>query len=224
MTENTLLQTTLWIVLGAIGFIVFYFFQKLMTTWKEFSQDKTAWLKRTAYDLWKNWVEPFLVAGILAIGIRTFLLGPYKIPTASMRPTFMEGDRIFVDKISYRFHPPHRGDIIVFRFPLDPKKDYVKRLAGLPGDKLLIKDGKLYVNGIAKEEPPFSNYYYYNRDDWPYAKEGQMIEVPPANYFALGDNSAQSSDSRNWGFVPAKNLVGRAFFIWWPPKRIKISE
>ena len=121
-----------------------------------------------------------------------------------------------------RFHPPKRGDIIVFKYPLDKKKDFVKRLAGLPGEDLAIKEGKLWVNGKPIQEPPFSEHYYYNRADWDYGKEGVVIHVPPDGYFALGDNSAQSSDSRNWGFVPAKNLVGRAFFIWWPLKRIKL--
>ncbi|MSR76664.1 MAG: signal peptidase I [Candidatus Omnitrophica bacterium] len=217
-------RTPILISLGAVAFIILYFAQRLIVNWALFSQNKKVWLNAVSCDLWKNWIEPFLVAGILALVIRTFLLGPYKIPTASMRPTFMEGDRIFVDKISYRLHPPHRGDIIVFKYPLDPKKDYVKRLAGLPGEALLIKEGKLYINGAPLDEPPFSNLYYYNRNDWQYAKEGAVIQVPLNSYFALGDNSAQSSDSRNWGFVPAKNLVGRAFFIWWPPKRIKIAE
>lgn len=218
------MTTPIWIAVGVVSFIVIYFLKSLVENQKIFAENKKNWFVQTSYDLWKNWIEPFLIAGVLAIIIRTFILGPYKIPTASMRPTFMEGDRIFVDKLSYRFHPPKRGDIIVFKYPQDMKKDYVKRLAGLPGDTLLIKEGKLYVNDKPLDEAPFSNYYYYNRDDWSYAKEDQLIEIPQGSYFALGDNSAQSSDSRNWGFVPAKNLVGKAFFIWWPPKRIKLAE
>lgn len=141
-----------------------------------------------------------------------------------MRPTFLEGDRIFVDKVSYRFHGPERGDIIVFRYPLDKKKDFVKRLVGFPGDKIEIREGKIYLNGTPLNEPPFSDHYYYNRDDWSYGKEGQIFEVPAHSYFALGDNSAQSSDSRNWGFVPEKNMVGKAFCIWWPPNRVKLVK
>lgn len=178
------------------------------------------WTKRT----WKEWGEPFVIAAILALVIRTFLLGPYKIPTGSMRVTFLEGDRIFVDKVSYRFHPPRRGDIIVFKYPLDPRKDFVKRLVGMPGERIEIKGGKIYINDKVLEDAPFADHYYYNRNDWEYAKEGQVIQVPAGQYFALGDNSAQSSDSRNWGFVPAKNLVGKAFFIWWPPKRVKLVQ
>ena len=205
-----------WIPLLILAFVILYRHQ-LGEEWHFFRTRPREWF----HNKWKNWGEPFLVAAILAILIRTFLLGPYKIPTGSMRPTFLEGDRIFVDKVSYRLHPPERGDIIVFKYPLERKKDFVKRLVGLPGDRIEIREGKLLINGTLMEEPPFSEHYYYNRNDWQYGKEGQEILVPTHSYFALGDNSAQSSDSRNWGFVPGGNLVGKAFFIWWPPKRIK---
>ena len=141
-----------------------------------------------------------------------------------MRPTFLEGDRIFVDKVSYRFHEPERGDILVFKYPDDKKKDFVKRIVGLPDERIEIRDGKVFVDGEALLEAPFSEHYYYNREDWDFGKKRQILVVPPENYFVLGDNSAQSSDSRNWGFVPKKNVVGKAFFIWWPPKRVKLVD
>lgn len=193
---------------------------KIAEEWHFFRTRRREWLVQK----WKDWGEPFVIAAVLAVVIRTFLLGPYKIPTGSMRPTFLEGDRIFVDKVSYRFHEPERGDIIVFKYPLDKKKDFVKRLVGLPGDKVEVRDGKLVVNGRIVDDAPFANYYYYNRDDWDYGKRGQVIEVPEGSYFAMGDNSAQSSDSRYWGFVPEENLVGKAFLIWWPPKRVKLVD
>lgn len=194
--------------------------QKLATEFHAFRTRRKEWL----YEKWKNWGEPFLVAAILAFLIRTFLVGPYKIPTGSMRMTFIEGDRIFADKITYRFKKPQRGDIIIFKAPMDSKKDFVKRLVGLPGDKIVIRDGKLIINGKTFYSPPFSQHYYYNREDWDFGKEGQTIEVPEGKYFALGDNSAQSNDSRNWGFIPAKNVVGKAVCIWWPPNRIKLAR
>ena len=200
--------------------LMLYYRRQVIQDWRLLRARPGQWLRV----LWKEWGEPILVAGILALVIRTYLLGPYKIPTGSMRPTFLEGDRIFVDKISYRFHPPGRGDIIVFKYPLDRKKDYVKRLAGLPGDALEIRDGKLIINGRAMDDAPFSDHYYYNQNDWKYGRTAQIVQVPEGHYFALGDNSAQSSDSRNWGFVPRKNVVGRAFFIWWPPNRIKLAK
>ncbi len=211
----------MWISISLVVLAIAILYRhKIAQEWNFIRTDRSAWLK----DKWKNWGEPFLIAAVLAVLIRTFLLGPYKIPTGSMRPTFMEGDRIFVDKVSYRFREPERGDIIVFKYPLDMKKDFVKRLAGLPNDKLEIKEGKLFVNDEPLLDPPFSDHYYYNRDDWDFAREGEIYLIPPEHYFALGDNSAQSSDSRNWGFVPKKNVVGKAFFIWWPPKRMKLVD
>lgn len=180
--------------------------------------------KQWFFRLWKEWGEPLIFAFVLAFFIRTFLLGPYKIPTGSMIPTFMVGDRIFVDKVTYRFRPPERGEIIVFKYPQDRKKDFVKRLVGLPGDRIEIRDGKVILNGQALDTPPFSEHYYYNQEGWQYGQVVQLTEIPAESYFVLGDNSAHSSDSRNWGFVPKRNLVGRAFVIWWPPNRIKLVK
>jgi signal peptidase I len=219
MNFSNMLNMNILLPLLAVGMLILYR-HKLVEEWDHYRRDRKSWL----YEKWKNWGEPFVVAAILALVIRTFLLGPYKIPTGSMRPTFLEEDRIFVDKISYRFHEPVRGDIIVFRYPLDRKKDFVKRLAGLPGDELEIRDGKLVVNGKPIDQAPFAGHYYYNREDWEFGKQGQVIKVPAGMYFALGDNSAQSSDSRNWGFVPKSDLVGKAFCIWWPPQRIKLVD
>ena len=209
----------MWAPVFGVALLILYH-RKLAAEWTAFRTRRKEWF----YEKWKNWGEPFLVAAILALVIRTFLLGPYKIPTGSMRTTFLEGDRIFVDKVSYRFKKPRRGDIIVFKYPLDPKKDFVKRLAGMPGDHIEIKEGKILIDGKALDTPPFVEHYYYNRNDWDFGKEGQVIEVPSGYYFALGDNSAQSSDSRNWGFVPARNLIGKAFCIWWPPNRVKLVQ
>ena len=192
---------------------VILFRERIALEWRAFKADWRKWAKR----MWKEWGEPFLIAAVIAIFIRTFLVGPYKIPTGSMRTTLLEGDRIFVDKITYRFRPPQRGEIIVFKYPMDPKKDFVKRLIAFGGEEVEIRDGTIVVNGLQLKEPPqIANHYYYNRNDWTYSKEGQKIKIPPGTYFVLGDNSAQSSDSRYWGFVPKTYLIGRAFLIWWP--------
>lgn len=208
-----------WLAFLALALTILYR-HKVAEEWRFFCSHRRQWF----YQKWKNWGEPFLIALLLAIVIRTYVIGPYKIPTGSMMPTFMIGDRIFVDKISYRFHGPERGDVIVFKYPLDEKKDFVKRLVGLPGDEIEIRDGRIYVNGRPLDERPFSEHFYYNREDWPYGKRNQIIKVPEGHYFVLGDNSAQSSDSRNWGFVPAKELIGKAVLIWWPPHRIQLVK
>lgn len=211
-----------WIVGGltAVALIII-FRDRLITEWKLFRSDWRSWSKK----MWREWGEPFLIAAVIAILIRTFLLGPYKIPTGSMRPTLLEGDRIFVDKVTYRFRPPERGEIVVFKYPLDKKKDFVKRLVAFGGERVEIREGTIYIDGKKLEDmPAISSRYYYNRGDWPYAKEGQIIKVPEDSFFVLGDNSAQSSDSRNWGFVPKKLLIGRAFVIWWPLDRICLVD
>ena len=185
---------------------------------------------------WRDeWVKPILVALILALLIRTFIAQPFKIPTSSMVPTFIPGDRIFVNKFIYgarvpytgiqfpKMRTPERGDIIVFRSPVEPNKFLVKRLAGLPGDTLEIKQNRLWVNGSPVKEPLiFKKIMYYNKGQ--YGKRGEAIKVPPGHYFALGDNSLNSIDSRYWGFVPAKNLAGKVFLIHWPVKRIRFIK
>ena len=202
-------------ILGSLALLaaVILFRGRIRTEWQAVHSNPKRWIKR----MWKEWGEPFLIAALIAIVVRTFLVGPYKIPTGSMRTTLLEGDRIFVDKITYWFRPAKRGEIVVFKYPLDTKKDFVKRLIAFGGEEVEIKDGSILINGKRLEEPPqIVNHYYYNRNDWAYAKEGQRFTVPRESFFVLGDNSAQSSDSRNWGFVPQKYLIGRAFLIWWP--------
>jgi len=213
------IQKYLWIAPAVIVLAVIYR-AKLVREWRFARSEPKRWL----FEKWKNWGEPLLIAAVLAVFIRTFIFGPYKIPTGSMKPTFMEEDKIFVDKLSYRFRAPERGDIIVFKYPIDRKKDFVKRLAGLPGETVEIRDGVLIVNGKPMTEPPFSMNTYYNVEDWKYGKSGEVIRVPDGHYFTLGDNSAHSADSRQWGFVPRKDLVGKAFMIWWPPQRVRLAK
>lgn len=204
----------LWIVssLALLGVLILYR-RKIHQEWLFFRAQPKVWSKK----MWKEWGEPFLIAAIIAFGIRTFALGPYKIPSGSMIPTLLQGDRIFVDKLSYHFHPPKRGEVVVFKYPLEPKKDFVKRLIAFGGEEVEIRDGVVYINGKALDKlVNVPNRYYYNRNEWEYGKEGKIIKVPEDSFFVLGDNSAQSSDSRNWGFVPKKLLIGRAFLIFWP--------
>ena len=180
----------------------------------------------------RDWVESIIIAFLLALVIRTFLVQAFKIPTGSMRMTLIEGDLILVNKFIYgakvpftKFYlpalrPPKRGDVIVFIYPEDKQKDFIKRLVGLPGETVEIKGGSIYINGKSAQEPVFNQIYYYNRGD--FGVEGQKILVPKDSYFVLGDNSASSKDSRFWGFVPKDNLLGKALVIYWPPQRIKL--
>jgi len=180
----------------------------------------------------REWVESIVVAFILATIIRTFVIQAFKIPTGSMRSTLLEGDLILVNKFIYgakipftdlslpALMQPKRGDVIVFIYPDSPKKDFIKRLAGLPGETLEIKNGTVYVNDKPLIDSIFNQRYYYNRGE--FGQEGRKIKIPDDNFFVLGDNSATSQDSRYWGFVPYKNLLGRAILIYWPLQRIRI--
>jgi len=207
------------IVVGIIGMIVIFQWKKIRQDFALLKSDRRQWL----YLKWKNWGEPILIAIILALIIRTFLVQAYKIPTGSMRPTFLENDRILVDKITYRFREPERGEIIVFKYPVDNKKDFVKRLVARGGESVEIRNGSLHLNGEKLEEPPgIVKNRYYNREDWQYGREDQVISVPEGHVFVLGDNSAHSSDSRNWGFVAEKDIKGKAFVVYWPPSRVRL--
>jgi len=180
----------------------------------------------------REWIEAGIVAASLAFCvIRPFVVQAFKIPTGSMRPTLIEGDLILVNKFIYgaripftkyrlpKVRDPKRGDVIVFIYPEDKKKDFIKRLVGLPGDMVEIKNGNIYVNDKQILDPAFSKRYYYNRGD--FARDGEVVIVPNDSYFVLGDNSGSSKDSRYWGFVPKENLLGMAIVIYWPPLRIR---
>ena len=181
----------------------------------------------------REWAESIIIALILALLIRTFVIQAFKIPSGSMIPTFEIGDRIFVSKFIYgaripftdirlpALRQPQRGDIIVFVSPETPKKDFVKRLIALEGETVEIRSGNILINGKGIDGPDsVKSNYYYNRGD--FGKEGAAVTVPRGYYFALGDNSANSRDSRYWGFAPKKNLIGKAVLLYWPIQRIRV--
>lgn len=182
----------------------------------------------------RDWAESIVIALILALIIRAFIVQAFKIPTGSMRMTLKEGDLILVNKFIYgakvpftkyylpALRTPKRGDVIVFIYPEDRKKNFIKRLVGLPGETIEIKGGSVYVNDKPVAETIFNQIYYYNRGE--FGLPGQRIVVPANSYFVLGDNSASSKDSRYWGFVPKDDLLGEAMVVYWPIQRIKIIK
>jgi len=192
-----------------------------------------SWLEKTKPEI-KEWVETIFVALILALIIRSFIVQPFKIPTGSMEETLLVGDRILVNRFIYglripfttkrifKFKKPERADVIVFNYPEDPKRAFIKRVIGKEGDVVEIKDGKIYINSKLFEHPAIKNIYYYNQGNL--GLINQKIVVPKDSYYVLGDNSRSSRDSRYWGFVPDKYLIGKAFLIYWPIKRIRIIK
>ncbi|MDD5115734.1 MAG: signal peptidase I [Candidatus Omnitrophica bacterium] len=184
--------------------------------------------------IFRDWGESIVIAFLLSMFIRAFFVQAYKIPSGSMRMTLQEGDLIFVNKLIYgvklplvdfripAIREPKRGDVVVFVYPEDKKKDFIKRMVGLPGETIEIRDGSIYINGRPAEEPSLRRIYYYNRGE--IGAEGQKIVVPEDSYFVLGDNSISSKDSRYWGFVPKEDLLGKAMVVYWPLNRIKIIK
>ncbi|MGZ3472811.1 MAG: signal peptidase I, partial [Isosphaeraceae bacterium] len=165
-----------------------------------------------------------VVAVAVALLIQAFLVKPYRIPSASMKDTLLIGDRVLVDRISWRFSDPMRGDIVVFHSPV-PGPVLIKRIVGMPGDTVSLKDGAVYINGQKLNEP------YVRRVDGqpeptdpfqtglPWSLQ-QSYQVPAGSYFLMGDNRGDSGDSRYFGPVARGQLVGRSFGRYWPPGRM----
>ncbi len=196
-----------------------------------------------------EYAKAFFPVILIVFVLRSFIAEPFRIPSGSMLPTLNVGDFILVNKFSYGVRlpvinekivsvsNPDRGDIMVFRFPHDPKMHFVKRVIGLPGDKIEYKAEKLYINGELMPQQADGNYEFRNgvsrklslnklKEDLLNVKHDILIDprrgnsqtmkfdVPQGQYFVMGDNRNYSNDSRYWGFVPDKNVVGKAFFIW----------
>ena len=192
----------------------------------------------------REYLESLVVTVILALFGTTFLVQAFKIPSSSMEDTLLIGDHLMVDKVSYApagfwgalmpYLPVNRDQIIVFRYPLDPSTYFVKRIIGVPGDRIHLVDKRVYRNGVPLDEPYAvhkSSRMEDFRDNFPaypsgpafpewseqlpeYLNNGDVV-VPPNRYFVMGDNRDFSSDSRYWGFVPRENLVGTPLVVYW---------
>jgi signal peptidase I len=195
-----------------------------------------------------EYAKAFFPVILIVLLLRSFLVEPFRIPSGSMMPTLLDGDFILVNKFGYgirlpvankliiQIDKPKRGDVVVFRFPRDPSVDYIKRVVGLPGDRISYRDKVVYVNGqpmkqelngtyvgqgtalsmtgasLRKETLGNVEHPILTRNEQP-PRDGEFV-VPDGHYFVMGDNRDNSNDSRFWGFVPDENLVGRAFMIW----------
>ncbi len=206
-----------------------------MTTAPNSSRDQTDWLTS---------LQSLLATVVIAVFVITYIVQAFQIPSVSMENTLLIGDYLLVDKLCYGgsanpfipYRPIRRGDIIVFHYPVNPSQHFVKRVIGVPGDRIHLVNKRVFVNGVPLPEPyvrvfkPERNFF---RDDFPrldvldpginadwwvqmpkLVEDGQLI-VPEGHYFAMGDNRDDSSDSRYWGFVPRENIVGRPLLIYW---------
>ncbi len=200
---------------------------------------------------WPSSLQSLLTTIVIAVFVIAFVVQAFQIPSESMENTLLIGDYLLVEKLRYGgattwnhlmpYRPVHRGDIIVFRYPLNPTQHFVKRVVGVPGDRVRLINRQVYVNGTALRE----NYVIHSspahdafRDEFPrlnlpvpglegtwwlqmkkLVEDGELI-VPEGNYFVLGDNRDESSDSRYWGFVPRENIIGRPLLIYWSLRSI----
>jgi signal peptidase I len=195
-----------------------------------------------------EYARSFFPIVLIVLLLRSFIAEPFRIPSGSMMPTLLVGDFILVNKFTYgirlpvinkkiiELSKPNRGDIVVFRYPKDPTVDYIKRIVGLPGDKVVYSNKKLTINDLPVQQTSLGSYQGLGQGEEMSGAEDLLenltgvehrilirngtptVEfvyvVPEGNYFAMGDNRDNSNDSRYWGPVPEANLVGKAFFIW----------
>jgi signal peptidase I len=162
-----------------------------------------------------SWLRDLTVSVLIAVVVILFLYQPVRVEGTSMMPSLVDQERIFINKFAYRFgiSDISRGDTVVFWFPGDPSKSFIKRVIGVPGDKVEVTDGKVSVNQSALDEPYVPDAY---RDH----VSTPLRVVPPGEYFVLGDHRSSSNDSRMWGTVPRHYIYGKAAFVYWPLDRM----
>jgi len=167
----------------------------------------------------KEFIRFFIIALAVIIPLRLYVMQPFVVSGASMYPTFKNHDYLIVDKISYIVSTPHRGDVVVFQYPNDPSKYFIKRMIGLPGDHIIIKEGKITIYNT--EHPDGLKL-----DETSYIPDPQLDNidkiVPADSYYVMGDNRKESYDSRGWGVLPKKLLTGRAFLRLYPFNAISV--
>src|SRR5688572_5206304 len=165
----------------------------------------------------RGWARDVFFAIGTAILIVVFLYQPVKVEGTSMLPELVDQERIFVNKFVYRIEEIARKDIVVFWYPLDPTKSYIKRVVGMPGDVVEVRHGVIYVNDTPLDEP-------YLISDFQDSRTYPPVYVEPGHYYVLGDHRNQSNDSRMWGLVPEKYIYGKAVFRYWPMNKLGSLE
>ncbi len=172
--------------------------------------------------MWKHllfWIRDLVLAIFIALVVILFLYQPVKVEGTSMLPTLEDQERVFINKFVYRLglERIQRGDTVVFWFPGDPSKSYIKRVIGLPGDRVEVRAGYVFVNGYPISEP-------YVPEDFRDKSNMAPVMVPENHYFVMGDHRSSSNDSRHWGPLPARAIYGKAVFAYWPLERLGIVQ
>jgi signal peptidase I len=163
----------------------------------------------------RTWLRDLIISVVVSFFIITFLYQPVKVEGTSMAPRLHDQDRLFINKFAYDFEKIGRDDVVVFYYPRDIQKSYIKRVIGLPGDTVRIEDGQVFVNGEPIDEPYVPDRY---RD----VRSMEALKVPPGEYFVMGDHRSISSDSRDFGPVERKLIYGKAAFVYWPREEMGV--
>lgn len=178
---------------------------------------------RRIYAILIDLVETLVIAGAIFVVIYAFLFRPFQVNGQSMYPNYRDGEYILTNLIGLKVGNISRGEVLVFQAPTDKEKDFIKRVIGLPGDKISLVAGKIHVNGQLLDE---SSYLASDVKTFggAFLGEGETVVVPEGSYFVLGDNRSFSSDSREWGFVPNNKMIGKSFFVYWPVNEMRLVK
>ncbi len=176
-------------------------------------------------------LETVIIALSIFAVIYLFAFQPHEVVGSSMDgiANFHQGQYILTDKLTYKFREPHRGEIIVFKYPLKKNSDYIKRIIALPNEDIMLKNNKIYIfneenpEGMVLDEGEYLSSKVITESK-AFLKEGEKITIPENSYIVMGDNRPDSSDSRTWGFVPKNDIVGRSYFRYWPTNEIGIIK
>lgn len=168
-----------------------------------------------------EFIQTLVVFAAIGTAIYLFIAQPHKVSGSSMFPNFQNGDYIITNKVGYRFGQPQRGQVIVFKDPLNESEDFIKRIIGLPGEKVKVSDCHIFVNGQQLNETAYLNPSICTTGGR-FLPDDQETVIPDDHFFVLGDNRPQSSDSREWGFITRGEIIGQAFFRYWPENEIGI--
>lgn len=174
---------------------------------------------RKIYLFFIDIIQTLLLAAAVFLIIYVFLFRPFQVNGSSMYPNFYDREYVLTSIVTLHFEDTVLGDVIVFKSPTDPEKDFIKRIVGTPGDTILIKDGDVYINGKQLDESAYLSPSV-RTNPGSFTKENEEVKAAKDEFFVLGDNRTNSSDSREWGFVPKKSIIGKSFFVYWPTRSI----
>ncbi|MEA3354921.1 MAG: signal peptidase I [Patescibacteria group bacterium] len=170
-----------------------------------------------------DFIETIVIALAIFVVVYRFLFQPHQVKGNSMYDNFYDGEYLLTNKIVYQLNEPQLSDVIVFKAPKNEDYDYIKRIVALPGDRVMLKGGEVYVNAQLFDESGYLDADIFTRPG-SYMREGTTVTVPQNSYLVFGDNRSGSSDSREWGIVPKENIVGKAWIKYWPLNKIGIVD